>query len=249
MLNFKFIINEEFKNFKEFLLNIKSSFQENQNTIHKARNEIKVINYQNIDVVVKSFKVPNLLNRVVYTFFRETKAKKSYDYSLKIGDFTPKPIGYIEFYESSLLKDSYFISEKFDYDFTIREPLLNKDFPQKEQIFKSFAKFTYFLHEAGIYHLDYSPGNILIKKVEDVFVFKIVDINRMRFLNLDTNLRMKNFSKLWAKDEDLQIIVKEYAKISKQDETELFSKALNFSNQNKAKINFKKRLRGKKVVD
>lgn len=249
MLNFKFIINEEFKNFKEFLLNIKSYFQENKNIIHKARNEIKVINYQNIDVVVKSFKVPNLLNRVVYTFFRETKAKKSYDYSLKIGDFTPKPIGYIEFYESSLLKDSYFISEKFDYDFTIREPLLIKNFPQKEQIFKSFAKFTYSIHEAGIYHLDYSPGNILIKKVEDTFVFKIVDINRMRFLNLDTNLRMKNFSKLWAKDEDLEFIIKEYARIAQIDEILVIDKAISYSHSLKARKNFKKRLKGQKVVD
>ena len=249
MSNYKFMINERYKDFQEFLLNIKSYFQENQNTIHKARNEIKVINYKNSDLVVKSFKVPNFLNRIIYTFFRSTKAKKSYEYSLKIGDFTPKPIGFIEFYDNLLLKDSYFISEKFDYDFTIREPLLDKDFSQKDEIFKAFAKFTHSLHEAGIFHLDFSPGNILIKKEKYDFIFKIVDINRMKFLNLDTDLRMKNFSKLWAKDEDLEIIIKEYAKISNQDEKELFSKALIFSNQNKAKINFKKRLRGQKVVD
>lgn len=249
MLNYKFIVNEKFKNYKEFLLNIKSYFRENQNTIHKARNEIKVINYKNSDLVVKSFKVPNFLNSIIYTFFRSTKAKKSYEYSLKIGEFTPKPVGFIEFYDNLLLKDSYFISEKFDYDFTIREPLLNKDFPNKEQIFKAFAKFTHSLHEAGIFHLDFSPGNILIKKEKYDFIFKIVDINRMKFRPLCNELRMKNFSKLWAKDEDLKIIIKEYAKISGMNEDIAIKKALSYSHSLKARKNFKKRLRGQKVVD
>ncbi|RBQ31271.1 hypothetical protein CRU92_07335 [Arcobacter sp. FW59] len=249
MLNYKFIVNEKFKNYKEFLLNIKNYFQENKNTIHKARNEIKVINYENSELVVKSFKIPNFINRVVYTFFKSSKAKKSYEYALKIAGFTPKPVGFIEFYKKFLLKDSYFVSEKFDYDFTIREPLLDKDFSQKDDILKAFAKFTYSLHEAQIFHLDFSPGNILIKKVDDNFIFKIVDINRMKFLDLDIDLRMKNFAKLWAKDEDLVIIIKEYAKISSQNENELIEKALNFSHKHKAKINFKKRLRGQKDVD
>lgn len=249
MSNYKFIINERYKDFQEFLLNIKSYFQENQNTIHKARNEIKVINYKNSDLVVKSFKVPNFLNRIIYTFFRSTKAKKSYEYSLKIGDFTPKPIGFIEFYDNLLLKDSYFVSEKFDYDFTIREPLLDKDFPDKEQIFKAFSNFTHSLHEAGIFHLDFSPGNILIKEQNGEYIFKIVDINRMKFRPLCNELRMKNFSKLWAKDEDLKIIIKEYAKISGMNEDIAIKKALSYSHSLKARKNFKKRLRGQKVVD
>ncbi|QKF59848.1 hypothetical protein ACN2EN_09340 [Aliarcobacter lanthieri] len=246
---FKFRVNEHYKNFQDFLLNIKSYFQENKSTIHKARNEIKVIKYKDEDFIVKSFKVPNYFNRIIYTFFKNSKAKKSYKHALKIKDFTPIPIGFIQFYDRLLLKDSYFVSCKFDYDFTIREPLLDKDFPQKDDILKSFAKFTYLLHEAGIYHLDYSPGNILIKIVDNEFIFKIVDINRMKFIYLNTNLRMKNFSKLWAKDEDLEIIINEYAKISNQSYKKLILKALNFSKRNKAIKNFKKRLKGIAVVD
>ena len=75
MSNFKLVINDEFKNLKNFLLNIRTFFQENKNTIHKARNEIKVINYENKDLVVKSFKIPNLINRIVYTFTEVQKQK------------------------------------------------------------------------------------------------------------------------------------------------------------------------------
>ena len=249
MSKIKYTINEAFCNFEDFVLNIKEHFFKNNNTIHKARNEIKVVDYKNSALVVKSFKVPHFLNRIIYTFFRSTKAKKSYDYALKIGKFTPKPIAFVEFYDSFLLKDSYFISEKFDYDFTIREPLINENFANKEEILKAFANFSHSLHESGIYHLDFSPGNILIKKQDEKYIFKIVDINRMKFLKLDINLRMKNFSKLWAKDEDLKIIIKEYAKISNINEDLLLEKALDFSHKLKAKINFKKRLKGIEVVD
>ena len=249
MSNYKFILNEEFKKFEYFLCNIKQFFKENSNSIHKARNELKVIEHENQKLVVKYFKIPHFINKIVYTFFKKSKAQKSYEYALKIKEFTPKPIGYIEFYKFGLLDESYFVSEKFDYDFTIREPLLDINFPNKNEIFKAFAQFTFDLHENGIYHLDYSPGNILIKKENDNFIFKIVDINRMKFLNMDLEKRAKNFSKLWAKDEDLEFIAKEYAKIYEKNNEEFISKTISFSKKHKAVKNFKKRLKGIKVVD
>lgn len=246
MQKFKLEVNEEFKSLKNFVENIKEFFNKSQNTVHKARNEIKIINYENQDFVVKSFKVPHILNRVIYTFFRSSKAKRSYEYSLKIASFSPKPIGYIEFYDSFLIKDSYFISEKFDYDFTAKELLFSDNFPNKDDILKEFAKFTYILHENEIYHLDYSPGNILIKKEDGEYVFKIVDINRMQFFKPNIDLRMKNFAKLWAKDEDLRTIAIEYSKVAKLDENELIIKILDFTNQDKKIKNLKRKLKGKK---
>jgi len=246
---YKYEINDQLLHLKEMLLDIKKYFDSSTDSIHKARNEIKIINYHNQDLVIKSFKIPHLFNRIIYTFFRKSKAYKSYHYSLKIGDFTPKPIGYIEFYKSGLLEQSFFVSQRFDYDFTIREPLLDSSFANKEEILRSFARFTHDLHEAGIYHQDFSPGNILIKKIDDKYEFKIVDINRMEFRKLCFNLRMKSFSKLWAKDEDLEIIIKAYSKISGANEEFLVKKAIAYSHSLKFWKNLKKRVKGQKVVD
>ena len=237
------------QSFKDFILNIQEYFANNSNSIHKARNEIKILTHSNQEVVVKSFKVPHLLNRIVYTFFRESKAKKSYDYSVKIAQFVPKPIGYIEFSQRGLIEKSYFISEHFNYDFTIREPLLDADFPQKKEILQAFAKFTFELHENEILHQDYSPGNILIKKENNGFIFKIVDINRMNFRVLDLNTRLKNFAKLWINNNDLEIVAKAYAKLINEEERFCISKALHYSQKHKNKINMKKRLKGIEVVD
>ena len=235
--------------YEEILLNIEQLFDNSHNTIHRARNEIKLISYKDSTLVVKSFKKPNIINRIIYTFFKSSKAKKSYENSIRIAKFAPNPIGYIEFYNFGLLSNSYFISEKFTYDFTIREPLLDYTFDRKEDVFKAFAKFTFNLHENGILHKDYSPGNILIKKDNDNYIFKIVDINRMEFKELKLEERLKNFAKLWAKDDDLKIIISEYAKIINEDKTKCWGIALKYSQSHKDRINAKKRRRGQKVVD
>lgn len=243
-------INRDYHpNFKNFLLDIREYFKNSNHSIHKARNEIKIIEHDNVKTVVKSFKVPHLLNKIIYTFFRTSKAYKSYEYSLKIAPFAPTPIGYIAFQKFGLIHDAYFISEHFDYDFTIREPLLDENFEEKENIFKAFAQFTYELHEKGILHLDYSPGNILIKKETNDYVFKIVDINRMQFKTLSLDERLKNFSMLWAKDQDLTIIAKAYADIASEDPDYCLHQALHYSQKLKNFKNMKKRLKGKKVVD
>ena len=244
---YKYIINSAYVNFEDFVLNIKNYFDQNSNSIHKARNELKIITYQNEDVVVKSFKVPNLLRRLFYTFFRDTKAKKSYDNSIKIGELTPDPVAYIEFYNGSLLSDSYFIAKKFDYDFTIREPLLDENFEDKAKIFASFAAFTLKLHDNGILHKDYSPGNILIRKDENGYLFKVVDVNRMEFKNLSLEERLKNFNKLWANDKDLKLIIERYAELFNEDQERCTKMAIAYNQKHKNKMIMKNRLKGRHI--
>ena len=70
-----------------------------------------------------------------------------------------------------------------------------------------------------------------------------------KFLSLSLSSKSKNLSKLWAKDEDLEFIAKEYAKIYEKNNEEFISKTISFSKKHKAVKNFKKRLKGIKVVD
>lgn len=249
----KLILNNDCESYRDFLENIEKYFKENTSTIHKARNELKEIEYAGVDTIVKSFKVPHILNKVIYTHLRDSKAKRSYEYSLRISDFVPKAIGYVEFYENNLLDTSYFISEKFEYTYTIREALkkkLHKTDEEYNTIYKAFAKFTFNLHENNIFHDDYSPGNILIKETVQGLEFKIVDINRMSFNPLTQSKRAQNFEKLWALDEILEVMADEYTIFYKVKDTEAFKKSvLYFSNKNKRIKNFKKRLKGKPVTD
>ncbi|MDD2828624.1 MAG: lipopolysaccharide kinase InaA family protein [Sulfuricurvum sp.] len=227
------------------LESIQTIFTGDNHSIHKARNELKIIEIEGIKTVVKSFKVPHLLNRIVYTYFRKSKAYKSYHNALRLKELniaTPEPIALIEFFESALLADSYFISEFFDYDFTIRTPLL-EPLEDREAIFTAFATYTYGLHQKGVWHLDYSPGNILIKKTESGYQFSIVDINRMEFREISPLQGCENFNKLWASDEELEIMGREYARLSGFNVAVTIAEMKRHNDTNKRTKNFKKSLK------
>ncbi|PHM17696.1 MAG: hypothetical protein CJD30_05590 [Sulfuricurvum sp. PD_MW2] len=244
-MQFKCDFQSKYLYLKESFENIQSIFSQDNHSIHKARNELKIIELAGVKTVVKSFKVPHLINRIVYTFFRHSKAYKSYHNALRLqelGISTPQPIALIEFFSTGLLADSYFISEWFNYDFTIRTPLL-EPLEDREAIFTAFAAYTYDLHQKGVWHLDYSPGNILIKRTGQGYQFSIVDINRMTFRTITPLEGCENFNKLWAFDDELEIMAREYARLSGLDEAKTIAEMKRHNDANKRVKNFKKRLK------
>lgn len=235
----------DYQSLKPSFESIREIFTGDDHSIHKARNELKIIELDGISTVVKSFKVPHLLNRIVYTYFRKSKAYKSYHNALRLRELnisTPKPIAQIEFIESGLLGESFFIAEYFAYDFTIRTPLL-EPLEDRESIFTAFAAYTYNLHKCGVWHLDYSPGNILIKRTDQGYLFSIVDINRMEFRPISALEGCENFNKLWASDEELDIMGREYARLSGFNVAVTIAEMKKHNNANKKTKNFKKRLK------
>lgn len=246
----KYTLNPKYTlDFEDFLLQIQEHFSSGTQTIHKARNELKVIEHKDYKVVVKAFKVPNPLNKFVYAYIRAGKAKKSYENGMKLmacGVATPEPIGFIEFYENGMLHESFFVSMQYDYDFVIREPLYDKNFYDRESIVKQFVLFTFSLHQKNVFHKDYSAGNILVaNKGDGTYDFSIVDINRMQFRTIDIKKAMENFNKLWADEETLRFIGREYAKISGNDKEECVALILRYDRKLK---NFVQRRRALKAL-
>ncbi len=217
----KYDIATGYQDFEPFLLNIQKKMAEDGGqTIHKARNELKVLRYQDKDIVVKSFKVPNLLNQYVYGNYRDSKAKRSFDYSIQLralGISCPKPIGYIEFRQGKKLQQSYYLSEKVDYDFIIRPVLEDKDWAERESVLTAVAEFAYRMHQHGAYHLDYSPGNILVKKLDDEYQLTICDVNRMQFSAISFQQGLSNFVRLIRDKQTLTIFARVYAELDGQD--------------------------------
>lgn len=248
-MSHKLILNPKFNTFEDTLLNIKDIFNSSNESIHKARNELKIIKLNGIKCVVKSFKIPHIVNRIAYTFFRDGKAKKSYLNAMKLIKLevnTPEPIGIIEFFNNGLLSESYFISIYEPYDITIREVFHHK-VENYTKVLKEFVKFTYEIHQKGVWHVDYSLGNILITKNKDnSYRFSLVDINRMEFKNILALDGLKNFNKFWAKDDnDLNTIAIEYASLAKVSEDKAIEIVVNEAKSLEAKVNLKRKLKGK----
>lgn len=221
---------------------IQHYFKNSTLVLQDDRNTIKEIEFAQKTLIVKSFKIPILLNRFVYSYCKKSKAKRAYEFGLKITQFTPKAIAYIEYYQWTLLHKSYFICEKFNADFNMQTPLF-KNHPDKIIIFKAFAQFVYQLHQQDIVHQDLSPGNILIKQNAQNYEFKIIDINRMIFKSPNFKQRAKNFNKLWANDDDLALILAEYARLAGLEKDCFIGFGLKYNQQLKRRKTRKRKIK------
>lgn len=211
-----------------------------------ARNTIKVFELEGEKITIKSFKIPNLINKIVYRYFRKSKAERSFQYASILkekGIGTPEPIGFVEDSTGITFGKSYYISKHVDYDLTYRELVSNPDDPEHEEILRAFTRFTYELHENRILFLDHSPGNTLIKKVDSGYQFYLVDLNRMVFKELSETERFMNFSRLTPNKEMVAIMAEEYAKLINSPKSEVFSKMWYFTEQFQNKYWRKQRIK------
>jgi hypothetical protein len=212
------------------------------------RNIIKLFELDGITINIKSFKIPNLINKIAYKYFRKSKARRSFEFAtllLEKGIGTPQPIAYLENHSWIGLKDSYYASEHLQCDLTYRELVEIPDYPDHENILRQFTRFSYDLHQKGIEFKDHSPGNTLIKKTTDgKYEFFLVDLNRMNFhQTMSFDLRMKNLCRLTPVKEMIAVMSNEYAKISGESEALIFETLWNKTTDFQEKFYRKKRLK------
>lgn len=215
------------------------------------RNIIKLFELEGKTVNIKSFKIPNLINKIAYKYFRKSKARRSFEYAtllLEKGIGTPEPIAYLENYNWIGLKDSYYASEHLQCDLTYRELVEIPDFPDHENILRQFTQFSFLLHQSGVEFLDHSPGNTLIKKAtEGKYEYFLVDLNRMNFhAQMDFQQRMKNLSRLTPQKEMIATMSNEYSKwYTAKTEAEIFEKMWFYTVEFQEKFFRKQRLKKK----
>jgi hypothetical protein len=244
-------LNQEYRKEELRLLNCIQFFEiKGDNFVLGQRNQIKLFDLDGNTINIKSFKVPHLINKIAYKYFRKSKARRSFDYANRLienGIGTPKPIAYAENFNFLGLEKSYYVSEHLQADLTFRELVEVPDYPDHENILRQFTKFTFDLHEKGIEFLDHSPGNTLIKKDENnTYTFYLVDLNRMNFhATMNFDRRMKNFSRLTPKKEMIAIMSNEYAKYYAESEDTVFEKMWHFTIQFQEEFDRKRRLKKK----
>lgn len=220
--------NPRQKQFADFVKSIPARFDQEGIVIYKKRNEIRVFEVDGVRLNVKKYKVPFILNRMIYTFIRSSKAARSFRYALKLsekGIHTPEPIAYILIKRGGLLYESYFISMQLEGYRTMYE-FGEGGIAGREPILDALAIFTAGLHEKGVYHKDYSPGNILFKAENDLIDFYIVDINRMQFGPVSIAKGCKNFARLWGQEPLFRLLAERYAQERKSDPDDCIKRVL-----------------------
>ena len=224
----KIKLNPKYEQLRSFVEQMPKQFDTAGALLHSGRNVIKKFTIEGLEVNVKRYSVPPLINRFVYLCFRLSKGERAYMYPerlLEKGFETPEPIAYVEERPAGLIGYSYFFSIQSPYKHNLCS-MGNADVRDCKGLVTAFARFTARLHDAGILHLDYSPGNILYDKLADGYHFSLVDINRMHFGKVGLKKGCANFARLWGQTPFFVLLAEEYARARGFDEQECVRRVL-----------------------
>ncbi len=214
----RIIISADYNGYKPFISEIPELFcNEEGQVIYNGRNQIRSFNDGSTKMIVKRFKRPDIIKKIIYSFFRKNKAEKAYINAfqiLKRGFKTPKPIAYIREYKNGILNYVYYICEYTDY-----EPIkdyLNCDNTFDNELAVAFGTYVAELHKKGIIHNDLNCTNVLFKKASGQYLFTLIDINRMQFkkegINFSKYECLDNLTKFSEFDDAYKTVLDGYLK-------------------------------------
>lgn len=183
MGNIKLTLNPAYDRVSAFVSNLHAIFEDEGTVIYDKRNKVKLFEIGGDTYVVKKYKRPMLHQRIDYTFIRQSKARRAYNYALRfrsLGIDTPDAVACVEVYKFGLFSVGYFVSTYCnDPDLRIlrEEP--------KDDLIEAFAHFVLSMHEKGIMHGDLNLSNILYRPDAESmkgYHFTVIDTNRSHFL-------------------------------------------------------------------
>lgn len=240
----RIVLAEKYRHLESSLSDV-AKLSDAGETIYQARNKVSVTRLDEIALNIKAFKIPNIVNQLAYSTIRKSKAERSFFYAHKVieaGFLTPAPVCFVEKHSGLLLKESYYVSVHEEFDGMLRE-LNYGTFDEHAALIKAFGLYTAQLHDAGILHIDYSPGNILYKKIDGEYSFYLVDLNRMKFaVDITAEAACRNFRRLWGSNEMLACFVEIYANARGFDKAYCVQRMLHYRSE------FEKRGSWKKIL-
>jgi hypothetical protein len=243
-------INPAYASMRWLLDQLPEGLSQMGETVYRARNEIKVLTVPEGKIVIKAFGKIYLFNRFAYAWLRPSKAKRSFEYALELekrGVDTPPPIGYLECYRGGLLRENMYVYNYCPRTHDLREMLRDKDYPDRDQLLQALARYACSLIRRGVYHRDFSPGNVLFTRDEGGYHFTLIDINRIHFGPVSSEKKYRIFRRLMTDEHALTVLADAYAACLSDDPSyvrdQVLSHAGEFARKRARKKKFKKLLR------
>ena len=199
---------------EDFVVNLPKTFPNSGEIIHNARNQIRVFDVNDHKINVKKFCIPPIVNRILYSLgWRTPKAVATYRNALEIlkrGFHTPAPYGYRIERKGGLIDFSYFVSAQ-ESDMRPVSQAANDP-----ALINALAQYTADMHAKGLWHKDFTPGNILFRVKDGKHEFSLIDINRFRFFvgSVPATIVRRNLAQPFYDDKNLSAFVEEYARIT-----------------------------------
>ena len=226
----KIVVHPDFSGLTDFIAELPQRFENEGEVVYTGRNILKKYQVNGYDIVVKRFRKPNIVNKIIYDNFRASKARRSYEFAgklLSLGISTPLPIAFIEDKKFGIFRFSYFVSVFDSTASHVRKEMLGET---DDFFLEKLAAFIADIHAKGVLFLDMSPGNILYHRNESDIDFLLVDINRMIFRKrIGFRQRAKNLERLARNMDVLKRLATFYAEHTEFDNESLIDEIMRYS--------------------
>lgn len=236
----KVVVNSKYGHLTPFIEGVLNRSYTADKTYRNFRNIVEDTTECGTHMVVKIFKKPTEVNRVVYTFLRSTKAKRSYEYSVRLireGIDVPEPIAYIEKSKGLFFHTGCYISLFTDYrpisEFKDLDTSEERQFKRLERFIEEFAVYAADFHSKGFVHNDFNIDNILYKESDGHFKFQLIDVNRMKFNNTNLGRCAKDLSNVHFSQNMMIGIVERYCRQRALDVEDFSRKVAHSLNKSK----------------
>lgn len=180
----KTVIADQYKQYSDFIHSIPSLFDSGSGeSLKDKRNSVRRFEHGGITIIAKRYKRVNYIQRIVYTFFRRTKAERAYLFATefqKRGVSSPHAIAYMEKKEHGLFTVGYFVYEESKGREVFQEIVKKEHFDRA--LTDAVIDYIVFMHSRGVLHGDLNSANFLYTRdAEGKYHFDMIDTNRSHF--------------------------------------------------------------------
>lgn len=215
-------LNPDYGHLKSWMEKLPCTFELDGELIYSGRNVVKKFIVGEKSLIVKKYKIPNLVQRIAYTFWRKSKAMRAYLYAERLngmGINTPAGIACLELSSGGLFHTGFFVSEECTYS---PVSAVMDESSSSADMSVCLGRFIAYMHGKGFLHGDLNLSNILYKKMPDSRVdFVVIDTNRSRFAdNPSRKACLDNMKRISHRRVLLDGIVRAYAAERRWDEQE-----------------------------
>ena len=226
----KIVIAPQFQKHVVFIRQIPRLIDEGEGTIvYDGRNRVVRLEHEGETMMVKCFKRVNIIQQIVYTFFRKSKAERAFLFAgefSKRGISTPQRIAFLEEKRWGLFLKGYFVSKEVEG--TECHLLLREVKEFSPQLADAVMKQTVLMHSKGILHGDLNLSNFLCVEKSGDYYFNMIDINRSRFCDgyPSNNDCLKNLVRTTHRRDLYEYLIASYARQRGWDEEETVQQAV-----------------------
>ena len=226
----KIVIAPQFQKHVVFIRQIPRLIDEGEGTIvYDGRNRVVRLEHEGETMMVKCFKRVNIIQQIVYTFFRKSKAERAFLFAgefVKRGISTPQRIAFLEEKRWGLFLKGYFVSKEVEG--TECHLLLREVKEFSPQLADAVMKQTVLMHSKGILHGDLNLSNFLCVEKSGDYYFNMIDINRSRFCDgyPSNNDCLKNLVRTTHRRDLYEYLIASYARQRGWDEKETVQQAV-----------------------